>query len=244
MYDLYKKADYRQIITIKCPVGMSQDELKKWWFARAERVKKLSGLKWYTLCFPLDCSPFGEPAFDGYEEMWFGSFDDLNNAYESRLMKTEMKDISDRGLDAPELFQAGWLEENIVTLKGYDSIPKNQNMIRLTGICKLPPSMTKKDLKDWFYQHAARVIDKDGFMLVPGIRWYTHCFAIDSPFGTPKIDGCAENWWETLAEIKRDFDSEIMQSQLDDREENIDIADPSYFQGIWAEEFIIDIKNK
>jgi len=244
MYDLYKKADYRQIITIKCPAGMAQDEFKKWWFARTERVKKLSGLKWYTLCFPLDCSPFGEPAFDGYEEMWFGSLDDLNNAYESMLMKTEMKDISDRGLDAPELFQAGWLEENIVTLKGYDSIPTRQNMIRLTGICKLPPSMTKKDLKDWFYQHAARVIDKDGFMLIPGIRWYTHCFAIDSPFETPKIDGCAENWWETLSEIKEDFEGEIMQSQLDDREENIDIVDSSYFQGVWAEEFIIDIKNK
>ena len=244
MYDLYKKADHRQIITIKCPAGMAQDELKKWWFARAERLKKLSGLKWYTLCFSLDCSPFGEPAFDGYEEMWFGSLDDLNNAHESRLMKAEMKDISDKGLDAPELFQAGWLEENIVTLKGYDLIPKNQNMIRLTGICKLPPGMTKKELKDWFYQHAARVIDKDGHMLVPGIRWYTHCFAIDSPFESLKIDGCAENWWETLAEIKEDFDGEIMQSQLNDREENIDIVDPSYFQGIWAEEFIIDVKNK
>ena len=40
-------------------------------------------------------------------------------------------------------------------------------------------------------------------MIIPGIRWYTHCFAIDSPFGPPKIDGCAENWWESLEEIKR-----------------------------------------
>jgi len=32
-----------------------------------------------------------------------------------------------------------------------------------------------------------------------------------------------------------------MKSQLEDREENIDVVDPSYFQGIWADEHIINI---
>lgn len=244
MYDLYKKAGYRQIMTIKCPESLKIDELRKWWFARAERMKNLPALKWYTICFSLDCSPFGRPAFDGYEELWFDNLGGLKEAYDSDIMKQELKDISNHELDNPDLFQAGWLEENIVMMKGYDHIPDKRGMVRLTGICKLPPTMTKKALKDWFYQHAERVIDKNGFMIIPGIRWYTHCFAINSPFGTPKIDGCAENWWESLEEIKRDFDGEVMKSQLEDREENIDIVDPSYFQGIWADEFIIDLKQK
>lgn len=242
MYDLYKKADFRQIITIKCPNGMKVDELKRWWFSRAQRMKNLPNLKWYTICFSLDCSPFGTPAFDGYEEIWFGSLEELKRAYNSDIMKKELEDISSQKLDDPILFQAGWLEENIVLIKGYNKIPDKKGMIRLTGICKRTPKMTKKDLKDWFYQHAARVISKDGYMIIPGIRWYTHCFAIDSPFGPPKIDGCAENWWESLQEIKRDFDGDVMKSQLEDREEKIDIVDPSYFQGAWAEEFIIDLK--
>jgi hypothetical protein len=62
-----------------------------------------------------------------------------------------------------------------------------------------------------------------------------------SPFGPAPFYGCAENWWDNLEEMKRDFEGEIMKSQLEDREENIDIVDPSYFQGIWADEFIIDI---
>ena len=32
-----------------------------------------------------------------------------------------------------------------------------------------------------------------------------------------------------------------MQSQLEDREQAIDVIDPSYFQGVWAEEFVIKI---
>jgi hypothetical protein len=148
------------------------------------------------------------------------------------------------GFDDPDLFQAAWLEENIVELKGYGQIPDREGMVRLTGICKLPPTMEKKDLKDWFYQHAARVVDEEGYMIIPGIRWYTHSFALDgSPFGPAPFYGCAENWWDSLEEMKRDFEGEVMRSQLEDREDNIDIIDPSYFQGIWADEHIIDISS-
>jgi len=61
------------------------------------------------------------------------------------------------------------------------------------------------------------------------------------PFGKSRIDGCAEIWWDSLEEIERDFNGEVMKSQLKDREENIDVVDPSYFQGAWSEEFVIRV---
>jgi hypothetical protein len=245
MYELYSKADYKQMITIKCPSRWSKEDFRAWWFEHADSMKKLPGLKWYTILFSLDESPFGPPAFEGFEELWFGSLEDLKAAFITDIMKGELANIRKNGFDDASLFQAAWLEENIIPLKGYENIPDKRNMVRLTGICKHPPSMTKKDLKDWFYQHAARVIDEKGYMIIPGIRWYTHSFAMDeSPFGPPPFYGCAENWWENLEAMKRDFEGEVMKSQLEDREGNIDIVDPSYFQGIWADEHIIDIPGK
>lgn len=241
MYELYKKADFRQIMTIKCPEGMEKDELKKWWLNRADKLKKLPSLKWYTVNFSLDCSPFGELKFDGFEELWFGSVNELIMAHEHSIMKEAFTDVKNNNLDKPGFMQIAWLEENIVTLKGYEKIPGREGMVRLTGICTQPPDMTRKELIEWFYQHAARVIDDTGKMIIPGIRWYTHCFSINSPFGKSNIDGCAENWWDSLEEIKRDFEGEVMKSQLEDREEAIDAVSPDYFQGAWSEEYVIDI---
>ena len=81
-------------------------------------------------------------------------------------------------------------------------------------------------------------------MTFPGIRWYTHCFALDnSPFGPVPFYGVGENWWANLKAMKEDFNGEIMKSQLEDSEEAIDTVDPSYFQGNWADEYIIDISG-
>jgi|GEM_PF-2468926 len=242
MYEKYQKAGYRQMMTITCPPSLSHDDFRGWWFDHAEVMKSLPGLKWYTVLFSLHDSPFGPPAFDGFEELWFSTLADLERAFDTDIMRGELQNIKAHSFNDPSSYQAVWLEEHIIPLKGYERIPNRKNMVRLTGICKLPPSMKKRDLKDWFHQHAARVIDDEGAMIIPGIRWYTHCFALDqSPFDPAPFYGCAENWWDSLEEMKRDFDGEIMKSQLEDREDNIDIVDPSYFQGIWADEFIIDI---
>jgi hypothetical protein len=241
IYKLYKKADYRQILTIKRPDCMTDENFRQWWLDRAENIRKLPWIKWYTVNFTLDCSPFGEPAFDGFEELWFESVNELKMAYEHKIMADGFRDIKKNGLDSPELMQAAWLEENIVELKGYGRIPDREGMVRLTGICTQPPAMGRLDLINWFYQHAARVIDNQGKMIIPGIKWYTHCFSINSPFINSRIDGCAENWWDSLVEIKRDFDGEAMKSQLEDRESVIDVVDPSYFQGVWSDEYVIKI---
>lgn len=239
MYEFYKKGDYRQIITIKAPKGISRNKFKEWFFRRAEGIKNLDKLKWYTLNFTLDNSPFGPPKFDVIEEMWFSALDDLKAAYESKIMQEGIKEIKNKGFYKSELFQAAWLEEYIVKMKGYNSIPKKKGMVKLTGICKQPS--TRQALVDWFYQHALRGIDKDGYLILPRERWYTHCFSINSPFGLNKINGCAENWWDSLEEMEKDFKSDFMKMQLKDREDNIDIINPSYFQGFWSNEFIIKI---
>jgi len=244
MYKLYKKAGYRQMMTLKTPDGMSLDELKDWWVSHSNKMKNLPGLHWYTISYPLEGSPFGPPVIDGFEEFWFSSLDDLKKAYASEIMQSELEDMKDKKLRDPGVFRAVWLEENIVELKGYNSIPDNEGMVRLVGLCIQPPNMTKKDLVDWYYQHAERVIDKDGSMIIPGIKWYTHSFVLDdSPFGKPAFHGLAENWWLSLDEIKEDFESDLMKSQLKDREDNIDIIDESYFEGYWCDEIIIDLKK-
>ncbi len=239
MYELYKKSGYRQIITLKIPESISRKELMSWWFERAERIKNIGEINWYTVNFTLDSSPFGPPAFDGYEELWFSTLEDLKSAYNCDIMQEGFKKINEKGLNDNKFMQAAWLEENIVELKGYTKIPDSEGMVRLTGICKQPPNMSRKDLVDWFYQHAARIIDEEGRIIIPGIRWYTHSFSIESPFGESNINGCAENWWNSLGEIKSDFDGEVMKSQLEDREKAIDVVDPSYFQGVWSDEYVI-----
>lgn len=244
MYELYKEADYRQIMTVQCPPSFTKFNLEEWFFLHAGRMKNLPGLKWYAVLFTIEGSPFGPPPFDAYEELWFGSLEELKKAYKSQIMQHELEELKARKLDEPTRFQATWMRENIVTMKGYDSIPARSS-VRLVGICKRPPNMSRKALKDWFYQHAARVINQDGYMIIPGIRWYTHSFVIDdSPFKPISFEGCAENWWDTLEEMIRDFGGEIMKSQLKDREENIDIVDPSYFQGAWATEHIISVSQQ
>ncbi len=241
MYDLYREADYRQIMTVRRPPSLGAEDLKDWFLSHAERMRKLPGLKWYTILFTVEGSPFGSPPFDAYEDLWFSSREDLEKAYRSRIMEKERVEMHARKLDEPSRFQAAWMRENIVAMRGYDSIPARDS-VRMVGICKRPPSMTPKALKDWYYQHAARVIDSEGRMIIPGIRWYTHCFILaDSPFTPVPFEGCAENWWDTLEEMRRDFDGEIMKSQLQDREENIDIVDPSFFHGAWAPEHIVAV---
>ena len=241
MYPLYREADYRQIMTVKCPPSFPRADLQDWFLQHARRMRRLPGLKWYTVLFTVEGSPFGDPPFDAYEDLWFGSRADLEASYRSAVMRRELEELRARKLDDPARFQAAWMRENVVTMKGYDSIPAKDS-VRLVGICRQPPTMSPVELKNWFYQHAARVIDEKGKMIIPGIRWYTHCFLLeDSPFLPHRMDGCAENWWDSLQEMKRDFEGQVMKSQLQDREENIDVVDPSYFQGAWAEEHIIEI---
>ena len=184
MYPLYREADYRQIMTVKCPPTCKRADLQDWFLQHARRMRKLPGLKWYTVLFTVEGSPFGEPPFDAYEDLWFGSLADLRASYDSAIMRRELEDLRARKLDDPTRFQAAWMRENIVTMKGYDSIPAKDS-VRLVGICRQPPTMSRSALIDWFYQHAARVIDRDGKMVIPGIRWYTHSFLLESPLSVP-----------------------------------------------------------
>ena len=98
MYELYQEADHKQMITIKRPEGMGKDSFKEWWFDHAMKLKTLPGLKWYTILFSLETSPFGPPAFDGFEELWFGSMKELEDAYNTDIMQNELENIRKHGV--------------------------------------------------------------------------------------------------------------------------------------------------
>lgn len=248
MYSLYQEDGFRQLITLKCPPHMSKKELKDWWFKHAEKAKNLKGLKWYTVCFTIGRIEYSngsqgqQPPFDGYEEMWFPTLDILKEAFNSKIMKDGLSDMSNYKLDGPEFFHGLWAEGNIVKMKGLTSPPKQKGCYRLFGGCKCRSGMSKKELKDWYHQHAERVIDEKGKMIIPEIIGYTHNFSIDgSPFGQPLVDAYGNNWWSSLDEMKKTLAGDIWKSQLEDREDHLDTYDKSLFIGAVAEEYIIDI---
>jgi len=50
-YKNYKPDGYAQIITLKCPPGMTKKDLQKWWWNHAEKVKRIPEIKFYTIYF-------------------------------------------------------------------------------------------------------------------------------------------------------------------------------------------------
>jgi len=79
-------------------------------------------------------------------------------------------------------------------------------------------------------------------MIIPEIIGYTHNFLIsDSPFGPPLVDAYCNNWWDSLAEMKKSFAGDLWKSQLEDREDHLDTFDISLFIGAVTEEHIIEI---
>lgn len=249
MYKLYQRDGYRQLITLKCPPHMTKGKLKDWWLNKhAKRVRNLQGLRWYTVCFTFESVDYGDGSpvqpspFDGYEELYFDSLDNLKKAYQSDIMKSSFDNMAERGLYNPKLLNGLWAEANVIMMKDLSSPPKQKGCYRIFGGCKLGPKMTKKDLKDFFYDHADRIIDKQGIIIIPEIIGYIHNFSLDdSPFGKPFVDAYCNNWWNSLAEMKKTFKGDVWKSQVQDREKHIDNYDKSLFVGALAEEYIIDI---
>lgn len=250
MYELYQPGGYRQLITLKCPSNKTREELKDWWLnTHAEYIKNLSDLRWYTVCFAFEpigysnSSPGNPLQFDGYEELYFDSLDDLKKAYQSDIMKSSFGDMSNIGLDNPKLFSGLWAEANIIKMEGLSSPPKQKGCYRIFGGCNRTPGMTKKDLKDWYYEHAAYQINEEGKMINAGIIGYIHNFSLDdSPFGLPFVDAYCNNWWGSLEDMRKTFESDIWKNHsLGDRERHIDIYDKSLFVGAVAEEHVINL---
>jgi hypothetical protein len=212
-------------------------------------TKKLQKLRLYTVCFTLesvdysDGTPGNPLQFDGFEELCFNSLDDLKKAYQSEVMKESFADMSKRGFDNPELFHGVWAEANVIKMKGLRSPPKQKGCYRIFGGCKRALGMSKKELKDWYYQHAACLINNERRMIILEIIGYIHSFSLnDSPFGPPFVDAYCSNWWASLEDMRKTFNSNIWKSHsLGDRESHIDASDKSLFVGAIAKEYIIDL---
>lgn len=250
MYEYYQEDGYRQLIAFKCPPYMSKETLKEWLLEHSQKAKYLPGLRWYTLCFTFDKIDYsdgspGEPLqFDAFEEMYFHSLDALKKAYESNIMQSELAHMAEDKLDYPGLFNGVWAEANVIKMKGLSSPPSQKNCARLFGGCKRAHGMTKRELKDWYYAHAERVLDEDGRMIIPEIIGYIHNFSVDdSPFGEPFVDAYCNNWWSSREDMFKSFNGDIWQAQLKDREGHIDIHDKSLFIGALGIEHIVDLSE-
>lgn len=248
MYALYEPDGFRQLMTIKFAEGMSKEELQNWWFRRAEIVKKTPNLKWYTVCFTLDTINYsdGSPGyslkFDGYEELYFNTFEELKNSYDSTEMQKSFADLKNNEKLNKSTINIVWAEANVIKMKGLISPPKQKGCYRVFGGCCCTTDMNREDLKKWYHSHAEKVIDSEGRMIIPEIIGYIHNFALDdSPFGKPFIDAYCNNWWASLEDMMKTFEGEIWKGQLVHREEHIDIVDKSLFSGAVAKEFIIDL---
>jgi hypothetical protein len=244
MYDQYVKDGYRQLITLRCPPGMSKNDLKKWWFDHAERVKIIPGLKLYTIVFTEE-ETFGPPKpFDGFEVMWFETLKDLESAYKTDIWQKELDSMESKWLFHSAYFQGIWLEGHIVRMKGQKTeVPTQKGLIRLFGALKKLPGMTASELKDWYHLHATMALDEEGRITIPGIIGYTHSFAIRSPYGPPFVDAVCGNWWKNLEEIKRDFTESKMTSQVDHGEATWDYNDLKQAQMTWGEQFVISLNK-
>jgi hypothetical protein len=241
MYDLYFRNGYSQLICLKCPSDMTKENLKKWCFNHAERVKKLPGLKLYTIFFTGE-ETFGYPkSFDVFEEMFFDTIDDLKESYSSIIWQNELMHMEDEYLYHPLYFQGVWLESNIVKMTNQKTeVPNRSGIIRLSSALKRHKHMTKKELKDWFHFHAKMALDQDGRITIPGIIGYTHSFAITSPYGPSLIDAISGNWWESLEKIKRDMSGSKMSSQLDHGKETWDYNDLNQVQMVCGEQIVVN----
>ena len=240
MYDKYVFDGYKQLITIKCPKNMNVKDLRNWWIEHAERVKIIKKLKLYAIYFRIDFTFGPDPTFDGYEEMWFDYLEDLRKAYESNIWQKELINMEENNLYRAENFQGIWQEGNIVKLKGCEKIPTSPGCHRHIGGLKRPYNWSRKEVKNWFYNHAIKALDEEGAMSVPGIVWYTHSFSIvNAPYGPPFVDAICGNWMYSLDEMKKAFNSEKMKSQNDHGSEVWDYYDSKQAQIIEAEQFII-----
>lgn len=242
MYNVYIKDGYKQLITLSCLPGMSKENLKKWWFEHAKRVKKIPGLKLYTVVFTEE-ETFGPPKpFDGFEEMWFKTLEELKTAYESDIWQKELDLMESEWLYHPSYFHGIWEEGHIIKMTGLKTeVPTEKGLIRLFGALKCLPGMSKKELKDWYHLHAEMALDENGYMTIPGIIGYTHSFTVRSPYGPSFVDAVCGNWWKNLDEIKRDFAAPKMSSQVEHGEATWDYNDLKQAQMTWGEQFVINL---
>lgn len=112
---------YKQLRIFKRPVSLSKKQLRDLWLDKfVKSSKDLPGMRWHTVNFTLENTPFGVPVFDGYEEQWFKDLENMKKAFNSSSSRKLMEDLEEHGLSYPGLVKVVWAETNII------EIPKNK----------------------------------------------------------------------------------------------------------------------
>ena len=254
MYKNYKQSGYKQLIVLKRPEEVNCKMFSEWFLEHASKVKKIDGLKFYAIYPVYDPSKIGPPyygpspsyweptPFDAFEVMWFDTFKSLKKAYESDIWQQQLKEMENLNLYRLENFQGVWGQLFTVGMKGLDKVLTKKGTFVHLGILKNPSfrKYNRKAIKDFGYEHATNIIDKDGYNTVPEIFFYTHAYSlIDSPYGAPFVDLMSMMWYESLEELKKSFVSDTMEKQEVHGEIVFDFHDTSITRVAWSEQLMM-----
>lgn len=78
---------------IRRPDGVTKEEFRRWWLEKhVHLAKQFPRLKKYVVSLAVD-SPFGEPAYDGFSELWFDSMEDLEYALSAPETAPALQDV-------------------------------------------------------------------------------------------------------------------------------------------------------
>ena len=78
---------------VKRPDGVTREEFHRWWLDKhIHLAKRFPRLRKYVVSLSID-RPFGEPAYDGFSELWFDSLEDLEYALSAPETAPALKDV-------------------------------------------------------------------------------------------------------------------------------------------------------
>ena len=88
-------------------------------------------------------------------------------------------------------------------------------MIKWIGIQKRPPNMTADEYRKWYLEKHVNTGRK-----LPGVRKYVVNLAIKTTDEEPPYDGVAELWFDSMDDVKKGFNSPVMEEAKKDLTEN------------------------
>ena len=225
---------YRQIEIFKLKNNMTENNFKILMYRYIEILKNLENLKFYKFSFNLKHSPFGDPSFDAYLELWFEKLLDMEKMQKSLLISSIDKLRNNELSKALEDHQIVWAKEHIVEIPdGYHSLPLKAGLYKQMGTLKTPPHMSKTELKEWWFEHARR------FGGLKYLKWYTILFTLDSSPTTPlPFDGYAQIWFDSLEKLRKAFKTSTEKEALDHVRE-YGLFDTAYCQEVWSKELSV-----
>jgi uncharacterized protein (TIGR02118 family) len=88
-------------------------------------------------------------------------------------------------------------------------------MIKWVATVKRPPTMTRSELREWWFGRHASMAKG-----LPGLKKYVISLAVDSWQEQPQYDGIAELWFGSMEDLQKALDSAVFSELRRDLTEN------------------------